>query len=160
MRNKILIALDNSKSAWKGVKYVARTFNNAQGVKITLFHVLPGLPTGLLNPGHILTEEEEKLRRRLAVEWEEEKRKEWEDLFGKAQKLLISAGIPARMITKEFRPDHSSVAQEIIDEARDGRYSTIVMGRRGLGPIKSAILGSVTDNVVHHAQGFVVTIVE
>jgi nucleotide-binding universal stress UspA family protein len=122
--------------------------------------VLPGLPTGLWNPGHILTEEEEKLTRRLTDKWEEEKKKEWEDLFGKAQKLLLSAGIPARMITRKFRPDYSNVAQEIIDEAQEGGYSTLIMGRRGHGSVKSAILGSVTDNVLHHAQGLVVTIVE
>jgi len=160
MRNKILIALDDSKGAWKGVEYVARTFSNAQGVKVTLFHVLPGLPTALWDSGHILTEEDEKARQRLAAKWEEGKRKKWEDLFGKAQKLLVSAGIPARMVTREFRPDYSSVAEEIIDEAREGGYSTVVMGRRGLGPIESALLGSVTNNVVHHAQGFAVTIAE
>lgn len=160
MRNRILIALDDSKSAWRGVEYVAQCFNNAQGVEVTLFHVLAGLPTGLWNPGHILTEEEEKLRRLLAAKWEEEKKKEWEDLFGKAQKLLLSAGIPAKMITRKFRPDYSTVAQEIIDEAREGGYSTLIMGRRGHGSVKSAILGSVTDNVLHHAQGLVVTIVE
>ena len=160
MRNKILIALDDSKGAWKGVEYVARTFNHAQGVRVTLFHVLPGLPTALWDSGHILTEEDEKISRRLAAQWVEGKKKEWEGLFGKAQKLLVAAGIPARMVTKEFRPDFSTVAEEIIDEAREGGYSTVVLGRRGLGPMESAILGSVTNSVVHHARGFAVTIVE
>jgi nucleotide-binding universal stress UspA family protein len=107
-----------------------------------------------------LTKEDEKVRRRLAAKWEEEKKKKWEGLFGKAQKFLVAAGIPATVITREFRPDYSNVAQEIIDEARQGGYSTVVMGRRGLGPIKSALLGSVTHNVVHRAQGFAVTIGE
>ena len=160
MRNKILIALDNSKSAWKGVKYVARTFNNAQGVKITLFHVLPGLPVTQWDAGHILTKEDERLRRRLAAEWIEGEKKKWEGLFGKAQKVLVAAGIPATMVTRDLRPDYSSVAEEIIAEAQKGRYSTVVMGRRGLGPMKSAILGSVTHNVVYHARGFAVTIVK
>ncbi len=133
MRNKILIALDDSKGAWKGVEYVARTFNKAQGVKDTLFHVLPGLPTALWDAGHILTNEDEKVRRRLAAKWKEGKKKKWEGLFGKAQKFLVAAGIPATVITREFRPDYSNVAQEIIDKARQGGYSTVVMGRRGLG---------------------------
>ena len=160
MRNRILIALDESKSAWMAVEYVAAIFRNAQGVEVTLFHVLPAIPTALWNPGHILTKEEQEQKRRLSAKWEEGETKKWKALFGKAQKFLVSAGIPARMITREFKPDRSSVAQEIIDEARERGYSTIVMGRRGLGPIKSAILGSVTDQVVHHAQGSAVTIVE
>jgi len=160
MKNKILIALDDSKGAWKGVEYVARTFNNVQGVKVTLFHVLPGLPTTLWDGGHILTKEDERLRRRLAAEWIEGEKKKWEGLFGKAQKVLVAAGIPATMVTRDLRPDYSSVAEEIIAEAQKGRYSTVVMGRRGLGPMKSAILGSVTHNVVYHARGFAVTIVK
>jgi len=67
MRNKILIALDDSKSAWKGVEYVPRTFNKEQGVKVILFHVLPGLPTVLRDSGHIFTEEDENVRRRLVA---------------------------------------------------------------------------------------------
>jgi len=135
MRNKILIALDDSKGAWKGVEYVARTFSKAQGAKVTLFHVLPGLPAALWDAGQIFTEEDEKVRRRLAAKWEEGKKKEWEGLFGKAQTLLVAAGIPARMVTREFRPDYSSVTEEIIDEARKGGYSTVVIGRRGLGQL-------------------------
>jgi nucleotide-binding universal stress UspA family protein len=160
MRKKILVALDDSKGAWKAVEYVAQTFNKTQGVKVTLFHVLPGLPTDLWDAGGILTEGEEKARRRLAAKWEKGKKNEMEGLFGKAQKRLVAAGVPATVLTREFRPDYSNVAQEIIDEARKGGYSTVVMGRRGLGPIKSTLLGSVTNNVVHHAQGFAVTIVE
>jgi len=160
MKKKILVALDDSKSAWKAVEYVAQTFNKTQDVKVTLFHVLPGLPTALWDAGGILTEEEEKVRQRLATKWEEGKKKELEGLFGKARKRLVAAGVPATAVAREFSPDYSNVAQEIIDEARRGRYSTVVMGRRGLGTIKSALLGSVTNNVVHHAQGFAVTIVE
>ena len=160
MSNRILIALDDSKGAWKGVEYVARTFKNTPGIEVTLFRVLPGLPTTLWDAGHILTKGDEKLRRRLAAQWEEEQKKKWEGLFGKGQKLLVAAGIPARMVNRDFRPDYSSVAEEIIAEAQKGRYSTVVMGRRGLGPMKSAILGSVTHNVVYHARGFAVTIVE
>jgi len=73
---------------------------------------------------------------------------------------LVAAGIPAGMVTRKFGRDYSSVAGEIIDEVRKGGYSTVVMGRWGLGPIKSAILGSVTNSVVHHARGFTVTIVK
>ena len=160
MRNKILIALDDSEGAWKGVEYVAQTFNNAQGVEVTLFHVLPGIPTALWDAGHVLTKEEEKVRRRLAAEWEKGAKKELEDLFKKAQERLVAAGVPVAMITRDFSPDYSNVAQDIMDEARKGGYSTVVMGRRGLGPVKSAFLGSVTNGVVQHAQGFAVTIVE
>lgn len=49
---------------------------------------------------------------------------------------------------------------EILDAAGNSGYSTIVMGRRGLGTVTSVLFGSVTNKVVQHARGLAVTIVE
>ena len=78
----------------------------------------------------------------------------------KAQEHLVASGIPAEALTREFEPDYSDVATEILDEAHNGGYSSIVMGRRGLGTVKSILLGSITNKVVQHARGVAVTIVE
>jgi hypothetical protein len=43
---------------------------------------------------------------------------------------LVEAGISAEAITRDFELDYSGVAEEILEEARAGGYSTIVMGRR------------------------------
>jgi nucleotide-binding universal stress UspA family protein len=160
MGHKILIALDNSEGAWRAVEYVARTYGQTPGAEITLLHILPGLPPAFWDIGHILAKDEKKGRERLLAVWEEEKEKKWKELFKRAQEHLVGAGISAAAITREFEPDYSDVAQEILDEARNGGYSTIVMGRRGLGTLKSILLGSTTNKVVQHAQGFAVTIVE
>jgi nucleotide-binding universal stress UspA family protein len=160
MNTKILIALDDSEAAWRGVEYVARAFGKRAGVEVTLFHVLAGLPASLWEEGHILTDEEKRTRKNLIVTWERAKEKKWEDLVERAKGRLEKAGISSAGVRKEFEPDYSNVAQEIIHEARTGGYSTVVLGRRGLGPIKSFLVGSVTNKVLHHAQGFAVTVVE
>jgi len=59
----------------------------------------------------------------------------------------------------KFKPKYFDVAEDIIDEAREGAYDTVVMGRRGLGMAKSLLLGSVTRKVVDYAKGCAVTIV-
>ena len=160
MTHKILIALDHSEGAWRAVEYVARTFGQTPGVKVMLLHVLPGIPPALWDTGHLLTEEEKKGRARLVAIWEETKEQKWKDLLQKAQQRLVEAGISAEAITRDFEPDYSGVAEEILEEARSGGYATIVMGRRGLGKLKSILLGSVSNKVVQHAHGFAVTIVE
>jgi nucleotide-binding universal stress UspA family protein len=50
-------------------------------------------------------------------------------------------------------------AQEIIRIANEGKFSTIIMARRGLSEIKSLIMGSVTNKVIHSASRQTVYIV-
>jgi nucleotide-binding universal stress UspA family protein len=80
--------------------------------------------------------------------------------LGDAAHLLGEAG--ARM-TKQIEavPDDVSVtsivmagppAQVILERLRDGRYDLLVMGTRGLGRVGSALLGSVSQTVLHAAE--------
>lgn len=45
-----------------------------------------------------------------------------------------------------------NAAQRILSVASDQKVDLIVMGSRGLGDIKSFLLGSVSDRVAHHAH--------
>jgi nucleotide-binding universal stress UspA family protein len=160
MAHNLLVALDNSEGAWRAVEYVAETFGRAPGVKITLLHILNGLPTSFWDDGHILQEKEREARQRLMANWQAEQEKKWQDLVKKAQERLMAAGIPATSVANKFKPKYYDVAQDIIDEAQSGGFGTIVLGRRGLGMAKAFLLGSVTSKVVDHAKGCAVTIVE
>jgi nucleotide-binding universal stress UspA family protein len=58
---------------------------------------------------------------------------------------------------------HTSVrtgdyAEEILDAAEDFKADMIVIGSRGLGPLKSTILGSVSQKVLQHAHCSVLTV--
>jgi nucleotide-binding universal stress UspA family protein len=50
-------------------------------------------------------------------------------------------------------------AGDILKEAKDGGYGTIVMGRRGLSKVHEFLMGRVTNKVLHRAEGFAVWIV-
>jgi nucleotide-binding universal stress UspA family protein len=80
--------------------------------------------------------------------------------LGDAAHLLGEAG--ARM-TKQIEavPDDVSVtsivmagppAQVILERLREGRHDLLVMGTRGLGRVGSALLGSVSQTVLHAAE--------
>jgi nucleotide-binding universal stress UspA family protein len=80
--------------------------------------------------------------------------------LGDAAHLLGEAG--ARM-TKQIEavPDDVSVtsivvagapAQVILERLREGHHDLLVMGTRGLGRVGSALLGSVSQTVLHAAE--------
>ncbi len=156
---KILIALDSSEGAWRAVEYVGKTFGKAPEVQVTLLHVLSGLPPAFWDDGHVLQEKEREARQRLVASWQKEQEKNWQDLVGKAEQLLVKAGVAKGAVSSKFKPKYYDVSDDILDEAKTGGFDTIAMGRRGLGKAKSLLLGSVTRKVVDNAKGIAVAIV-
>jgi nucleotide-binding universal stress UspA family protein len=49
-------------------------------------------------------------------------------------------------------------ADEILEAAKEQKADMIVIGSRGLGKIREAVLGSVSQKVLHHADQTVVTV--
>ncbi|HEY9073169.1 MAG TPA: universal stress protein, partial [Desulfobaccales bacterium] len=72
---KLLIALDSSEGAWRAVEYVAQTFGKTPGVKVTLLHILSGLPPAYWDDGHVLQDKEREARQRLVASWQKEQEK-------------------------------------------------------------------------------------
>jgi nucleotide-binding universal stress UspA family protein len=48
-----------------------------------------------------------------------------------------------------IRTLHGTVAQALVDSARDRQADAIVMGSRGLSDMAGLVLGSVTHKVIH-----------
>lgn len=159
MAHKVLVALDSSEGAWRAVEYVARTFGHTPDMEVTLLNILAGLPPAFWDDGHVLQEKERESRQRLVASWQKEQEKQWEELVRKAMRVLVEAGIPEGAVAHKFKPKYFDVADDLLDEATNGRFQTIVMGRRGLGKAKALLLGSVTMKVVQNAKGCAVTIV-
>lgn len=62
-------------------------------------------------------------------------------------KQLVPPELAVSLVMKIGNP-----AKEILDYAEKAGTDLIVMGSRGLGPIREFILGSVSHNVVQHAK--------
>jgi nucleotide-binding universal stress UspA family protein len=160
MAHKVVIALDSSEGAWRAVEYVAEAFGHTPGVQVTLLHVLSGLPPAFWDDGHILEEKEKASRQHLMANWQKEQEMKWQGLVKKAHERLTKAGVPKDAVVNKFKPKYYDVAEDILTEAEDGGFDTVVMGRRGLGLAKTLLLGSVTHKVVQNAKGCAVLIVE
>ena len=155
---KTLIAIDDSKSAMKAVEYAAQQFGGASDLHIALVHVLPNLPALFWDEGHILNEEEKKERKKVVDKWLADRKAKIEPVFKKAVETLSMKGIQPQQIQTKTISDSTDVAGSLLEEAKDGGYQTVIIGRCD----RSAkhLLGSITSRVVNQGSGVAITIVE
>jgi nucleotide-binding universal stress UspA family protein len=148
---KILIALDDSAGAWQAVEYAGLRYGRSAGVKITLLHILPDLPPEFWDIGHFLSPAERRARQRVIDDWEKGQEKKWGALIKKAREHLVRAGIRPAAVRRKFVPEVGDPATEIVEEARRGRFSTIVIGRGSERQGPSSPLGGNADRVIRLA---------
>lgn len=77
-----------------------------------------------------------------------------DQLVARAKSRCIEGG--AKSVDTIVR--RGDYAEEILNAANDFDADMIVIGSRGLGALKSAVLGSVSQKVLHHAPCSVVTV--
>jgi nucleotide-binding universal stress UspA family protein len=130
---KILLAVDGSDNSYEAIhalKYLARA------EQLTLLHAIdvprPAYPM-------MIQEVAEELYRSL----EQSMREDGERLLDRVQALLPMHAGPS---TKQLRI--GSPAEVIVSTAEAQTADLIVMGARGLGPIKERLLGSVSHRIL------------
>jgi nucleotide-binding universal stress UspA family protein len=147
---KILLPVDGSKHSKRAVQFAgylgASMGKSLSG--ITLLHTLTG---GYLSR-HM---ENIDFRTKILQESEVFKKikethinQDIQPFLDEGEKLLRDSGIEA---TIERLIREGDAANEIIKAADEGKFSTIIMARRGLSELKGLLLGSVTAKVIHAA---------
>jgi nucleotide-binding universal stress UspA family protein len=131
MTDKILVPFDGSENSKKGLKYACALAKKV-GAPITVLYVVNIPYTGESAVLHV------------------------ESLIKVGREILEGA----KRIVKEEKcePAHYDLRQgignpahQIVDFCNEGDFSLIVMSARGHTPLTHILLGSVSENVVHHA---------
>ena len=148
---KILIAVDGSKNSRKAVRYVG-TFAAFNGAEVTLFNAVKEFRLAMLD---ISTPGGEEIEAKILAELE----KDVHRMFDSYRRRLEKAGIEARAISSKYILKSLSRAGDILKEAKEGEFGTIVMGRRGLSSVHAFPLGRVTTKVLNRADLFALWIV-
>ena len=134
---KILVPVDRSGYKEKILAY-AISLGKAWGAELTAIHVIDpgrGVPGGRVK---------EKERER-----EEQAKREAEILLVQLiDPLARKEGVNIR---KEVVEESDSVAKSIIDYAKKNDMDVIVIGTKGMTAVEGFFLGSVANNVIHHA---------
>lgn len=157
MVKKILVAVDESKNSMKAVNYVAKGMNSS--ATVTLLSVLPdataacGLDSPALTPLF-----KEHIHSFCALE--DAKKHSVKAFMEKAKMVLVKGGFPSKNLIIKIRKKKVGIARDILKEAHQGKYDTLVIGRRGLSSIKQFIMGSISNKLVKFAKNVSVIVVD
>ena len=130
---RILVPVDGSAGSERGMAW-ADAVADITGAEV-IVAVAFNPPMAIRRRGILQTEH-------LQVEMEEDAK----ELASEATQLFLDRGRRARAIVVRGDP-----ATAILEVAEDEDVDLIVMGRRGLGRLKGALVGSVSEKVTRHA---------
>ena len=148
---QVLIAIDSSENALRAVDHAGFMLSGTD-CPVMIFHTMRHLRRFV--PQEVLNEAPE-----LEELWKTKAGQEIEPFMTKAEEMLVKAGVSESQISKKIIDGSRSAASDILEEARNNEYGTIVMGRRGISGVQEFFMGSVSSKVLQNATGMAVWIV-
>jgi len=155
MEKNVLIAIDDSENAMRGVNFVAGLFG--KDIHVTLFSVLHDTETICEYNSPSLTPYFRTERESFCA-LEEKKKKLLESAVEAARCCLVNAGLPAELIKVKIEPRSKGIARDIIREADSG-YDVVVLGKRGISGVQEFFFGSVSQKVINGVKNASVLVV-
>ena len=143
---KILLATDGSPEAERAAG-LAVTLSKSLGAELHVTYVEP-MPDPLAWPESRVVAPE--LREDIRERAEAEARAKLDE---EAEKIKGMGGEIAGVHVGTGRPD-----AEIVHAAEELDAGLVILGSRGLGPVRRAVMGSVSGSVVHHCHGSVLIV--
>ncbi|MCD4721987.1 MAG: universal stress protein [Desulfobacula sp.] len=143
-KNKILVALDGSKKAFKTIEYLCK-FKPFLNKEVVLYNVISSVPDCYYD----LKKEafSHKAVSRVKA-WEMGHRKKMEKFMEESRMMLIAAGFKPEAITIMIKKLKKGVARDILAETQKG-YDALLIRRRGAAvSFLPIIMGSVATKLV------------
>ena len=153
MAEKILVAVDGSKRGFEAVSIVGNLVKDHPDLRLCLFHCVQEL-SGLY-PGEVCAGLEAECLLKPA-----DQERLGSMVFEEGRRRLLAVGFPESRIEFKLKAVSVDPAIDIQAEAESGKMRTIAMGRRGLSPVKTLLLGGISNKVAHYAQHHSVWIVD
>lgn len=160
---RILVGIDETEYSNRLIEYVGGLLGETPHARITLFHVLRPMPRKFLEHGGSESPAKEgQLQRELKQEqtaWIRSQQEAECPYLLRAREGLGKAGFPLDRVELKFGHE-DDIAQNILEEARNGGYSTVAVGRYGTSRTKRLFGGGVTEQLLREATGLAVWVVE
>lgn len=144
-RKLVLLGVDGSDQSFEIVKYASSVLNMAQ-TEIVLFHVMDKAPDIFWD-----REKDPMVSKHIEYmkNWDAHKESKIREFMDQARKILIDAGVAPDNVSFNVQRRKDGIARDILAESKFG-YDLVMVGRRGLGMVDDAMLGSVASKVMVH----------
>jgi nucleotide-binding universal stress UspA family protein len=141
-RKLVLLPVDGSDQSLEVVKYVSKAVNLSQA-EVVLLSIIDKMPDIFWEMGQDPTVSKHLEH---MESWDTYKEQRMRDCMDNACSLLKTAGIPKDAMTCNIQKRKVGIARDILDECKYG-YNAVAIGRRGLGQMDEAMLGSIAAKV-------------
>jgi nucleotide-binding universal stress UspA family protein len=145
----VLVALDRSENAKRGVLYVADFLGGVPGFRVTLLSIVPEP-----SEDYFKTVDERKA-------WIDEQRSGAEKMLRDYREVLIQSGFSEdKVVVRVEVRNCPSIADCILDDQKKLGCCTIVLGRRGISKKEEFLYGSTSSKVLHSGKNCAVWVIE
>jgi nucleotide-binding universal stress UspA family protein len=147
MEKKVLAAVDGSLHSRRAIEYAGRMASMIPDLRLTLFHVQPGISQFLLEEARRRPKAGAALKQVLAKNAAAARQ-----LLEKSRELAVRAGVPEAAVELVTLPRREGAAKDILDFAENGLFDALLIGRRGLSALQELFSGSVSANLCQNSR--------
>ncbi len=140
---RLLVPMDCSDQAQDTVAYLGGVLAGS-GAAVVLFHVLSKVPDSYYDISD-LSVFKSKMREIAAWDWKESNKSHL--ALEKAKAALVAAGLAEEAVNINIHDRVEGIARDILKECQRG-YTAVVIGRKGMSPLKDMLMGSTASKLV------------
>ena len=157
---RILVGVHDKYCSMRAVEYLGKQYSLTDDLEVLLVHVFPNLPAMFWDEGHILTDTERSERKKVVDTWVAKQQEMIEPILQSMIRHLVKSGLRQEQVKMKFISGSVDVADSLLDEAKEGGFGTILLGRCGLQEGKRLLVGSIPSKLIQNAAGRAVCIVQ
>ncbi|MBU0960132.1 MAG: universal stress protein [Proteobacteria bacterium] len=144
---RILIAVDQSQTSIKALSYTADITSNLSDAELCLLYIYPEPPPNYYSSGGSLSD------------YQQQKTAAAEVIFQNSMELLEKYALGEKVTTRCKMADHITISQAVLEVQAEGKFGTVVVGKRGVSKAEEFLFGSISNGIVHHCHDFTVWVV-
>ena len=143
----IVVPVDGSDKVLRNLEYINVVFGSNHNLKLTLFYVMPRLPS-------ILVEESKKSGETLKQlkNFEERNANMAERFLAAGKKRLIEMGFAEKTVEAVFKRIEVGIARDIVNWSEKQRADAIVISTRGRSKLVTFFVGEIANKVLEYSR--------